>query len=57
MQPGHILVAVLSVVTFALLVWIEMRSRRNIAAEEQKNAAAARLPDVPPAPAKARTPR
>lgn len=35
MDPSHFVVGGLTAVTVALLVWIEIRSRRNIAAEKK----------------------
>ena len=35
MDASHIVVATLTGITLALLVWVEIRSRRNSAAEQQ----------------------
>ena len=49
MTAGHIVVAVLTAISIAILVWIEIRSRRNIAAEEQAAAAGSvPLDQLPP---------
>ncbi len=45
MDASHIVVGVLTAVTLALLVWIEMRSRRQRAAERAAESAA--TADVP----------
>jgi len=36
MDPSHFVVGGLTAVTVALLVWIEIRSRRNVAAEKKQ---------------------
>jgi hypothetical protein len=40
MDPAHIIVGALTLFTAALLVWIELRSRRKLAAEANENAPA-----------------
>lgn len=35
MDASHFLVAALTGITFALLIWVEIRSRRNSAAQEE----------------------
>ncbi len=40
MDPSHILVGALTAITIGLLVWIELRSRRNLADGENKSAPA-----------------
>ena len=49
MDASHILVGGLTAVTLGLLVWIELRSRRNTAMQEQAPVAAERaVPELQP---------
>jgi hypothetical protein len=40
MDASHILVGALTAISFGLLVWIEIRSRRNSAARAEQNSVA-----------------
>jgi len=40
MDPSHIVVGALTLITVALLVWIEYRSRRSAAAQQRERAPA-----------------
>jgi hypothetical protein len=51
MNASHILVGGLTAISIGLLVWIEIRSRRNSATEEQAPVdAELPLPDLQPGP-------
>jgi hypothetical protein len=44
MDVSHIMVGGLTAISVALLVWIELRSRRNAAGQEQKAIPEANMP-------------
>ena len=48
MDASHILVGGLTGISFALLVWIEIRSRRNISAQPQHESGPVAIAEPPP---------
>jgi hypothetical protein len=50
MDASHFLVGGLTAIFVALLIWIEIRSRRNIAAQEQNEPPRVPLSEVKPTP-------
>lgn len=57
MEISHIIVAVISVVSVGLLVWVEIKSRRNAAARRQAALAAeGEQPEPPPVTRERRRP-
>jgi hypothetical protein len=50
MDASHILVGGLTAIAIALLVWIEIRCRRNSAAQSEQQSAAIARPGTQPPP-------
>lgn len=57
MDASHIVVGVMTAISIALLVWIEIRSRRNTAAQPEQQSIPLPLADVQPPQMKRRRPR
>lgn len=54
MDASHILVGGLTAISIALLVWIEIRSRRNTAVQPEQQSVSMPLVDAQPPPKKKR---
>ncbi len=48
MDVSHIVVIGLTAISLALLIWIEIRSRRNSAGEPNHNSVPAKIAQTPP---------